>query len=225
MLDVPKLSSFPFFSELSPAGQSQLRAATSHVLLAPQTKVIQRGDEVGGVYLVEAGALRVYYVSAEGREGTLYWVDAGQSCILALNCLFSRLVYPAWVETDQVETRVFIISGEVYRRLYLVEPALQKFTFETLTTRLFELMTLMQETASLGLEQRVAAFLLRRSVNGQALEVTHEQIAHHLGSSREVVSRVLRNLAARGAIKLSHRSVAIEDSAKLRGTVESFLNP
>ena len=192
--------------------------------MAPQTKVIQRGDEVGGVYLVEAGALRVYYVSAEGREGTLYWVDAGQSCVLALNCLFSRLAYPAWVETDQVETRVIIISGDVYRRLYLVEPALQKFTFETLTTRLFELMTLMQETASLGLEQRVAAFLLRRSVNGQALEVTHEQIAHHLGSSREVVSRVLRNLAARGAIKLSHRSVAIEDSAKLRGTVESFLN-
>ena len=83
----------------------------------------------------------------------------------------------------------------------------------------------MQETASLGLEQRVAAFLLRRSVNGQALEVTHEQIAHHLGSSREVVSRVLRNLAARGAIKLSHRSVAIEDSAKLRGTVESVSEP
>ena len=225
MLDAPKLSSFPFFSELSSAGQSQLRAATSHVLLAPQTKVIQRGDEVGGVYLVEAGALRVYYVSAEGREGTLYWVDAGQSCVLALNCLFSRLAYPAWVETDLVETRVIIISGDVYRRLYLVEPALQKFTFETLTTRLFELMTLMQETASLGLEQRVAALLLRRSVNGQTFEVTHEQIAHHLGSSREVVSRVLRNLAARGAIKLSHRSIAIKDSDKLRATVEPFLNP
>jgi CRP/FNR family transcriptional regulator, anaerobic regulatory protein len=225
MLDAPRLSSFPFFSELSPAGQARLHAATSHVLLAPQTKVIQRGDEVGGVYLVEAGALRVYYVSAEGREGTLYWVDAGQSCVLALNCLFSRLAYPAWVETDQVETRVAIISGDVYRQLYLGEPALQKFTFETLTTRLFELMTLMQETASLGLEQRVAALLLRRSVNGQALEITHEQIAHHLGSSREVVSRVLRNLAARGAIKLSHRSIAIEDSTKLRAIVEPFLNP
>jgi CRP/FNR family transcriptional regulator len=225
MLDSPKLSNFPFFSELSPAGQSQLRAATSRVLLAPQTKVIQRGDEVGGVYLVEVGALRIYYISAEGREGTLYWVDTGQSCILALNCLFSRLAYPAWVEADQIETQVAIISGDVYRKLYLTEPALQKFTFETLTTRLFELMTLMQETASLGLEQRVAAFLLRRSVNGQALETTHEQIAHHLGSSREVVSRVLRNLAARGAIRLSHRSIAIEDSAKLRGMVEPFLAP
>lgn len=85
-------------------------------------------------------------------------------------------------------------------------------------------MTLMQETASLGLEQRVAAFLLRRSVNGQTLEVTHEQIAHHLGSSREVVSRVLRNLAARGAIQLSHRAIAIEDVVKLRSMIEPFLN-
>lgn len=125
---------FPFFAELSPSGQSQLRAATSRVTLPPKTGVIQRGDEVGGVYLVETGALRVYYISAEGREGTLYWVDAGQSCVLALNCLFSRLAYPAWVETDQAETRVDIISGDVYRKLYLIEPALQKFTFDSLTT-------------------------------------------------------------------------------------------
>lgn len=222
MQDAPILSSFPFFAALSPDAQSQLRAATTHVSLPPQTQVIRRGDEVGGVYLVQAGALRIYYVSAEGREGTLYWVDPGQSCILALNCLFSRLAYPAWVETDQAETHVAVVSGDAYRSLYLTEPALQKFTFETLTTRLFELLTLMQETTSLGLEQRVAALLLRRSTNGQTVEATHEQIAHHLGSSREVVSRVLRNLATRGAIRLSHRSIAIEDGDKLRAMVEPF---
>jgi CRP/FNR family transcriptional regulator len=96
--------------------------------------------------------LRIYYVSSEGREGTLYWVDPGQSCIIALNCLFARLPYPAWVETDQADTEVAIISGDVYRELYLAEPALQHFTFATLSTRLFELMTLLQETASFGLE-------------------------------------------------------------------------
>ena len=219
------LANFPFFSELTPAGQAELCAATSQVALPPRAQVIQRGDEVAGVYLVEAGALRIYYISAEGREGTLYWVDAGQSCVLALNCLFSRIAYPAWVETDQAETKVAVVSGDVYRKLYLKEPALQRFTFEALTTRLFELMTLMQETASLGLEQRVAAFLLRRSANGQLLEASHEQIAHHLGSSREVVSRVLRNLASRGAIHLSRRSIEIADDAKLRGMVEAYLEP
>ena len=220
MLDANKPSHFPFFSELNARGRSRLLGATRHVRLPPYAKVIERGDEVAGVYLVEAGALRIYYVSSEGREGTLYWVDPGQSCIIALNCLFARLPYPAWVETDQADTEVAIISGDVYRELYLAEPALQHFTFATLSTRLFELMTLLQETASFGLEQRVAAFLLRRSGSGHVLETTHEQVAHHLGSSREVVSRVLRNLARSGAIRLSPGSVAIVDADKLRSAVE-----
>lgn len=143
MLDANKPSHFPFFSELNARGRSRLLGATRHVRLPPYAKVIERGDEVAGVYLVEAGALRIYYVSSEGREGTLYWVDPGQSCIIALNCLFARLPYPAWVETDQADTDVAIISGDVYRELYLAEPALQHFTFATLSTRLFELMTLL----------------------------------------------------------------------------------
>jgi CRP/FNR family transcriptional regulator len=220
MLDANKPSHFPYFSELNARGRSRLLGATRHVRLPPYAKVIERGDEVAGVYLVEAGALRIYYVSSEGREGTLYWVDPGQSCIIALNCLFARLPYPAWVETDQADTEVAIISGDVYRELYLAEPALQHFTFATLSTRLFELMTLLQETASFDLEQRVAAFLLRRSGSGHVLETTHEQVAHHLGSSREVVSRVLRNLARSGAIRLSPGSVAIVDADKLRSAVE-----
>jgi CRP/FNR family transcriptional regulator, anaerobic regulatory protein len=78
----------------------------------------------------------------------------------------------------------------------------------------------MQEMASLGLEQRVAAHLLRRAGAAQVLETTHEQIARHLGSSREVVSRVLRNIARSGALSLSPRSITILDATKLRGLVE-----
>jgi CRP/FNR family transcriptional regulator, anaerobic regulatory protein len=219
MHDPERLSQFPFLAELSTAGRSRLLGATRHVTLPPYSKVIERGDEVAGAYLVEAGALRIYYISADGREGTLYWVDPGQSCILALNALFSRLAYPAWVETDQTETRVAVVSGDVFRELYAVEPSLQGFAFTALSARLFELMTLLQETASFGLEQRVAAFLLRRGQD-HAVETTHEQIAHHLGSSREVVSRVLRNLARSSAIKLSTGSVVIVDEAKLRSLVE-----
>ena len=215
-----QLSRFPLLDELSAAGRSRLAAATRHVTLEPHAQVLQRGDEVAGAYLVERGALRVYYVSAEGREGTLYWIDPGQSCILALNCLFSRLAYPAWVEADSTETEVAVIAGDTYRELFLSEPPVQRFTFDALATRLFDLMTLMQETASLGLEQRVAAHLLRRAAGAPTLETTHEQIAHHLGSSREVVSRVLRNIARGGALSLSPGSIVILDAAKLRALVE-----
>ncbi len=152
-------SQFPLLDELTEAGRARLLAATRRVRLVPHAPVLQRGDEVAGAYLVERGALRVFYISADGREGTLYWIDPGQPCILALNCLFARLAYPAWVEADHAETDVAVISGDAYRDLFASEPALQRFTFGALATRLFDLMTLMQETASLGLEQRVATLL------------------------------------------------------------------
>ncbi len=211
---------FPFLDELTNDGRQRLLAAAQVINFAAHTRVINKGDDVGGVYLVESGALRIFYISPEGREGTLYWVDARQTCILALNCLFSKLAYPAWVETESEETQITVISGNAYRELFIVEPGVQRFTFETLSTRIFDLMTLMQETASLGLEQRVASFLLRRSVGRSALEVTHEQIANHVGSSREVVSRVLRNLARHGAISLSQRSISIDSRDKLTEFVE-----
>lgn len=220
MLDGPKQFHFPLLDELTASGRPKLLAAARHVRLSPCTKVLERGDEVAGAYLVEQGALRIYYITAEGREGTLYWVDPGQSCILALNCLFSRLSYPAWVESDHSETHIAVISGDAYRELFFAEPAIQRYTFDALATRLHDLMVLMQETASFGLEQRVAALLLRRVGDAQVLETTHEQIAHHLGSSREVISRVLRNIARTGALDLSPRSIKILDPRKLRSLLE-----
>ena len=211
-----RLSQFSFLDVLTPASRSRLAAAIRFVKLQPHAPVLQRGDEVAGAYLVQRGALRIYYVSGDGREGTLHWVDPGQSCILALNCLFARLAYPAWVESDDSETEVAVIAGDVYRELFLAEPAVQRFTFDSLSSRLFDLMALLQETASLGLEQRVAAHLLRRAKGAGVLATTHEQIAEHLGSSREVVSRVLRNIARGGALELSPRSITICDAAKLR---------
>lgn len=215
----PALPKFNFLDDLSDASRSTLAATTNRVSLPPRTPVLAQGDEISGVFLVEKGSLRIYYVNAEGREGTLYWVDAGQSCILALNCLFSQLPYPAWVETDDAETDVAIISGDAYRELYLKEAPLQKFTFDALSGRLFDLMTLLQETGSLGLEQRLAAFLLRRSGDDEHLDITHERIANHLGTSREVASRVLRNLASRGGVVLGHRTISITDAELLENLV------
>ena len=208
---------FPFIAAMAPANRSTLGSAVRRVSCEDRTPLVARGDEVAGAYLVEEGALRVYYTSAEGREGTLYWVEPGQSCILALNCTFSRLAYPAWVESDG-PTRFAIVPGQVYRDLFARDPAVQRFTFEALSGRRFELMALIEETASQGLEARVAAFLLRRAKGEERIALTQEQIARHLSTSREVVSRVLRGLAALGLVAPGHGQIAILDSEGLRRT-------
>lgn len=215
MTSAPPLELFPTLAELSPEGRALLTASTKYLCCGGGTPLVARGDLVTGAYLVEEGALRVYYVSAEGREGTLYWVEPGQSCILALNCMFSRLAYPAWVESEGA-SRVRIVPGDVYRRLFATEPAVQSFTFDVLSGRLFELMALIEETASQGLEARVAALLLRRPKGGAEVSVTQEQIARHLATSREVVSRVLRGLVARRVIETVPGRIGIVDAAALR---------
>jgi len=215
MPSTPDHGLFPFLAEISAAGQARIGSSARRVSCAGGTALIARGDMVAGAYLVERGALRIYYVSAEGREGTLYWVEPGQSCILALNCMFARLAYPAWVESEG-ETELSIVPGEVYRDLFAVEPAVQRFTVEALSGRLFELMALVEETASQGLEARLAAFLLRRSKGETAVAVTQEQVARHLTTSREVVSRVVRRLAARGLVDSAQGRIVLRDRPGLQ---------
>jgi CRP/FNR family transcriptional regulator len=215
MTGAPTAKLLPVLAELKPESRNLLTSSIKRIACDGGVPLVARGDVVAGAYLVEKGALRVYYVSAEGREGTLYWVEPGQSCVLALNCLFSGLAYPAWVESEG-ETEVALIPGDVYRRLFAAEPAVQSFTFDTLSGRLFELMQLMEETASHGLEARVAAFLLRRAKGEAEIAITQEQIARHLATSREVVSRVLRALAARRLIRSAQRHIALVDALALR---------
>lgn len=215
MLELIPSSQFTFAADLSAPSQTLVKQTAQRVVCPDATPLVVRGDRVNSVYLVLRGALRVYYVSAEGREGTLYWVEPGQSCILSLNCVFSRMAYPAWVESEG-ETEITIIPGATYRDLFAREPCIQGYTFETLSSRLFELMATVEESASQGLEARMAGFLVRRAHGGNLVNVTQDQIARHLATSREVVSRVLRRLNAQGLIETATSQIILRDPAALR---------
>lgn len=207
---------FRFLTEASDSARRALKSALVTHEVGPSTRLIACDDEVSGVYLVEKGALRVYYLTPEGREGTLYWVDPGESCILAINCVFARMNYPAWVESEREPTRFSVIPADVYRMLFETEPAIQRFTFEVMSNRTFELMKLLTEAQSLGLERRAASFLLRRSCERDEVLMSHETIANHLGTAREVVSRILRSLAADGLIETRRGSIRLLDRAGLQ---------
>jgi len=210
------LEKYPFLAQLSMPSRDALRARMLTREVPPRTHLIQRGQEVGGVYLVGAGALRVYYIDASGREGTLYWVEPGESCVLAVNAVFSRLAYPAWVDSDADATRFAVIPGDVYRELHAREEAVRDFTFSSLSGRVLELMQLVEQTATFSQEQRLAALLLRRADDAANVALTQEVLARHLGTAREVVSRVLRGLAARGLVRTSRGAVKLLDRTRLR---------
>ena len=117
----PTLESFEPFRDLSAGGRQALRQGLRHQTFARRTTVLSRADPVGGAYIVVSGRLRVYTSSPAGREATLYEINPGETCVLALNCLFNDLRYPAWVDAS-AGTRVAIVDGRSYRWLFDTKP-------------------------------------------------------------------------------------------------------
>ncbi len=136
--------------------------------------------------------------------------------MLALNCLFNDLLYPAWVDAD-ADTRVTVIPGTLYRSLFQTETAVQDMTVKTLSTLVFRLMDELEQIHSCNLDQRLARFLLHHADSQGKVRMTQQQIASHLGTTREVVARLMRGFVAEGCLNTGRGIVAITDTARLAG--------
>jgi CRP/FNR family transcriptional regulator len=202
------------YLQLSPAGREVLRRGLVVKGFAKPTAVIHKGQQVSGAYLVTQGQLRVFTYTPQGSEATLYFIRPGETCVLALNCLFNDLRYPAWVETDAA-TRVAVISGPTYRALFESEAAVQDMTVKALSTLVFRLMGELEQIHSCTLDQRLANFLLSNASEQGAVRMTQQELASHLGTTREVVARLMQSLSAQGLVSTGRGVISLLDTQGL----------
>jgi CRP/FNR family transcriptional regulator len=208
---------FPFVARLNAASRREL-ATLSTTRVKPSQRLLARGDAVDGAYLVVGGSLRVYYVSSSGREATLYRVEPGGTCVLALTAAFNREPYPAWVDAGDTGCAFVRVPEAAFRRLFDEEPSFREFLFGVLSGRVFELMQMLEETGSAQMEQRVARYLVRRASPDGTVRASQFGIASELGTAREVVYRALRSLAAQGMVKTGRARIEILDRLALQRT-------
>jgi CRP/FNR family transcriptional regulator len=209
------VETFAFASEMRPDARDRLRGGLTRKVVPSGSDILHPGDAVNGVYLVHSGAIRVYYIGPDGREGTLYWIGPGQSCILALNSLFTEIPYPAWAAAEEGGAEILSVSGQLFRGLFAEEPAVQRFLFEQLSERVFSLLQLLEARMRLPLEERLVHLILALADENGVIGLSQEKLARHLGTIREVVSRLLRNLASQGLINLAPRRITLRDRSRL----------
>ncbi len=209
MISHQVIAAYPFLGELPVRSQRLVATHGRMRVLKRGATVIRKGERVGGMYFVVAGRLRVFTLSPGGEEASLYVVNPGESCLLATSALFADMFFPAWAEAVSGDTKVFCIPSVVFLTLFDRERTVRDFTVNVLSRRVFDLMVSLEETALFSLEDRLKNFLIRSANESGQIELTHEKIAASLGSSREVVSRKLKQLgkakfvqARRGCIKL-----------------------
>ena len=204
MITPQLIAGYPFLGKISARSRRLVDTeGMLHVFKRGQP-VIRRGDRVGGMFLIVSGRVRVFMVSADGEEATLNTVQRGESCLLSTSALFAEMCFPASVEVETPEVKIFCIPAAAYRTLYRDEPTVRDFTVNELSGRVFDLLTALEERSLQSIEERVKGFLIRRADSDGEVAATHEQIALSLGTAREVVSRKLGKLGKAGWIK-THR--------------------
>lgn len=206
-----------FLPDLSPAGARALAAATQRISAPAGARVIQAGQPAAGVYLVEAGVLRVFHAAPPGR--TLYRLRPGDACVLALDCAFRGLRYPAHVEVEEDAT-IRVVPAATWRTLFEQEPAARAFTVDLLASWVFDLLGVLDTTVGARLPLRLADELVERLGEGDTVRCTHAELAAHLGTAREVVSRTLREWRAAGWVRTGRGWVQVPDAAVLLAGVE-----
>jgi CRP/FNR family transcriptional regulator len=222
------LETFDFYRRARPDFQKRLREAGQLVRVPPGGYFVHEGDHAPGVGLIGRGSLRVYKGSASGREITLYWVRAGELCLLNLLGTMTGVPSPAHARVEE-ELTALVIPHDTFRGWIGAEPALRTHVLSVMTAGMVEVMTLVEEIAFKKLDIRLAQYLCDRffgeagagaGATATELQVTHEAIAAELGSTREPISRLLKDFENQGAIRLNRGCIKLANAKGLRAMVE-----
>ena len=211
---------FPVWNKLTAGQQEQLEYAVRYEHAKKGTIIHNGSLDCVGVLLIHSGQLRAYMISEEGREITLFRLFERDLCLFSASCMMPNIQFDTIIEAEK-DTDFWLIPPNVYKSVMEASAALANYTNEILSSRFSDVMWLMEQIMWKSLDKRVASFLLEEtSIEGtNELKITHETIANHLGSHREVITRMLRYFQEEELVKLSRGKVTILDIKRL-GTLQ-----
>lgn len=208
---------FPMWDKLGPGQRERLKGAAFRRRVSGGTVLHNGSADCLGFLLLRSGQLRAYILSPEGREITVYRLFEMDVCLFSASCMMRNIQFDIVIEAEK-DTELWIIPPEVYKVLMEESAPLANYTNDIMSSRFSEVMWLIEQIMWKSLDKRVAAFLLEESTVEETseLKITHEIIANHLGSHREVITRMLRYFQSEGMVKLARGTVTITDEEKLR---------
>ena len=208
---------FPVWDKLNPDQQSRILGSLMTRNVKKGTILHNGSMDCTGLLLIKAGQLRAYILSDEGREITIYRLFDMVMCLFSASCIMRSIQFEVTIEAEK-DTELWVIPAETYGSIMKESAPVANYTNELMASRFSDVMWLMEPIMWKSLDKRVAAFLLAESaIEGtNELKITHEMIANHLGSHREVITRMLRYFQSEGMVKLSRGVVMVLDEVKLK---------
>ena len=206
----------PFWSKLTPDQQQRIREVVVFRAVKKGTHIQDSSAECLGLVMVRSGQLRAYILSEDGREITISRLFEYDVSLLSASCVMPDMQFNVMIEAEK-DTEFWSIPACMFKNLVDESLAVSNYSRSLLSGNFSELMWLMEQIMWKSFDKRLAAFLLEESAieNSFTLKITHENIANHLGTAREVVTRMLRYFQSEGMVKLTRGAIEITDEAKL----------
>lgn len=209
-------SFFPIWDKIEPEQQEILRKSAVKDTIKKGTILCDGGKECTGLVLVCNGLLRAYMISEDGREVTMYRLFNRDICLLCASCVMTNIQFDIVIEAEQ-DTEAWIIPPWIYKSVQQESLVFSNYMNDLMAMNLSEVMWMVEQVMWKSLDRRLASFLIEecKVENTFVLKITHEKIANHLGTAREVVTRMLKHFQAEGLVKLRRGIVEIIDIRKL----------
>ena len=208
---------FPIWNKLTREQQERLRGVTELQQIPRGTVGHDGSPECKGMVLVKSGQLRAYLLSDEGREVTICRFFEMDICLFSASCVMPNMMFDVFIEAEK-DTEIWVIPACLYQNLMDESLPLSNYSHALITNHFSEVMWLMEQIMWKSFDKRLAGFLVEESriEETDSLKITHEKIAAHLGTAREVVTRMLRYFQSDGMVKLTRGTVELVDKKALQ---------
>ena len=207
---------FPIWDKLTADQQKRILDVTDYQKVKAGTVLHDGSPDCLGLLLVRSGQLRAYMLSEEGREVTICRFFEMDICLFSASCVMPNMQFDIFIEAEK-DSEIWVVPACLYQNLMDESIVIANYSRNLITNHFSDLMWLMEQIMWRSFDKRLAAFLLEEAVveGTNELKITHERIANHMGTAREVVTRMLRYFQSEGMVKLTRGTVVLSDTKKL----------
>lgn len=206
----------PFWSSLTSAQQDALSQGIKAYQFTAGSTVHANTEDCSGLFIVRSGRVRAFILSESGKEVTLYRLFERDVCLFSASCIMRDISFDIHAEAE-IDTYAVLIPTSLYEKLIKGSIAASNYINQLLASRMSEVMWLVEQIMFMRFDSRLALFLIEQSdiENSDYVRLTHESIAKHMGTAREVVSRMLKHFEGEGFVELFRGGVRIVSREKL----------
>ena len=207
---------FPFWNKMPKQDQEILVNGTNTKKYVKGENIHGGGIHCTGVICIKSGRLRVYLLSPEGKEVTLFRLLEHDVCMLSASCMIKNIAFEVYVDAE-VDTEIVLISPIAFEDVGKRNSFVINYIQEMISMRFSESMWVMEQILFMNMDRRLAIFLLEQSnlEESDEIKLTHQEIADHMATAREVISRMLKYFSNEGIVKVSRKGIEIIDKLKL----------